>query len=438
MSQRKNRLSKILVIFYLPLFLIFCLATPSQAKTRKVEQFQSSLIPGTIVEYSVPLPNYSLGAITSGPDGALWFTGGKQVNSEIYVGRITTDGVITQYPVDNASYLFDITTGPDGNLWFTNPGFGIGRITLSGVVTNFTRFGIPFHIVNGSDGALWFTELLGHSIGRISTDGQVTGFMIPNFVQPVGVRPAAIALGPDGNIWFGELLRDNIGRITPSGVITEFPFPAINSTTTDMTVGADGALWFTMWGDSAIGRYTIGGNFTRFPIPDGANPYSIVSGPDGALWFTDENKSRVSRMTMTGELTHFPFPTQGSGSRGIAVGNDGNIWFVEGLNNRVGKVILSTFDLCIEDESNGNRLQVNTTTGEYQFTNCSGVTLGGTGTLKKRGSTLTLQHISSDRRVTVTIDTSTNRATASLQVFSQGRIFSITDRNILNNVCSCN
>jgi hypothetical protein len=96
------------------------------------------------------------------------------------------------------------------------------------------------------------------------------------------------------------------------------------------------------------------------------------------------------------------------------------------------------FDLCIQDDSNGNRLQVNSTTGAYQFTNCSGFTLGGTGTLTKRGSILTLQHISSDRRVTVTVDTSSNRATASIQLLSQGKTFTITDRNILNNSCACN
>lgn len=96
-----------------------------------------------------------------------------------------------------------------------------------------------------------------------------------------------------------------------------------------------------------------------------------------------------------------------------------------------------TFDLCTQDESNGNLLQVNTATGDYQFTNCAGLTVGGIGTLTRRGSLITLQHNAADRRVRASIDTSTNRATASVQLLSSGRTFSITDRNITNNTCAC-
>jgi hypothetical protein len=96
------------------------------------------------------------------------------------------------------------------------------------------------------------------------------------------------------------------------------------------------------------------------------------------------------------------------------------------------------FDLCIQDDSNGYILKINSTTGDYQFTTCSGYTLGGKGSLIVKGSLITLQHNTSDRRVMASIDTSANRATASLQMLSQGRTFSITDRNILNNACVCN
>lgn len=98
---------------------------------------------------------------------------------------------------------------------------------------------------------------------------------------------------------------------------------------------------------------------------------------------------------------------------------------------------VSNFNICIQDESNDNLLQINTTTGEYQFTNCAGLTIGGTGTLTKRGNQITLQHNASDRRVMASLDTSTKRATASVQLLSQGRTFSITDRNITNNTCAC-
>lgn len=94
------------------------------------------------------------------------------------------------------------------------------------------------------------------------------------------------------------------------------------------------------------------------------------------------------------------------------------------------------FDLCIQDDSNGNILKINSTTGAYQFTNCSGFTLGGTGILVVRGSILTFQDNRGDRRVLARIDSGVNKGTASIQVSGQ-QIFNITDRNTLNNACSC-
>ena len=57
-------------------------------------------------------------------------------------------------------------------MWFTNNGNNsIGRITTSGVISNYTAPSIdaPDGITAGPDGALWFTNLGNNSIGRITT-----------------------------------------------------------------------------------------------------------------------------------------------------------------------------------------------------------------------------------------------------------------------------
>ena len=96
------------------------------------------------------------------------------------------------------------------------------------------------------------------------------------------------------------------------------------------------------------------------------------------------------------------------------------------------------FDYCVQDESNGNLLKLNSITGDYQFMGCrSGLTLGGKGTLIKRGSLLFLQVVANDRRIMASIDRGTNRGTASVQVFSPASNFTIMDRNISNNSCAC-
>jgi hypothetical protein len=95
------------------------------------------------------------------------------------------------------------------------------------------------------------------------------------------------------------------------------------------------------------------------------------------------------------------------------------------------------FDICIQDDSSGSIFKFNSTTGDYQFNNCAGFTLNGLGGLIQRGGIITLQHYSSDRRVLARIDTSVNKATASIQLFSPSTTFTIIDRNTANNTCAC-
>jgi uncharacterized delta-60 repeat protein len=95
-----------------------------------------------------------------------------------------------------------------------------------------------------------------------------------------------------------------------------------------------------------------------------------------------------------------------------------------------------SFDTCIQDDGSGNIFQFNSTTGDYQFTNCTGLTTAGTGIVTHRGSLITLEYTGPDRRVLVRF-TSSNRATATIQLFSPRTTFTIMDRNTANNTCAC-
>ena len=70
-------------------------------------------------------------AITSGPDGNLWFT--ELLGN---VGKITTDGTITEHPVSDASGIAGIAAAPSGDaLWFTENDAGlVGSIGLDGTL----------------------------------------------------------------------------------------------------------------------------------------------------------------------------------------------------------------------------------------------------------------------------------------------------------------
>jgi len=76
---------------------------------------------------------------TTGPDGALWFTEANCVREQSSrcivgnkIGRITTAGAVTEFTIpSDGSGPHSITTGPDGALWFTEYyGNRVGRLVL--------------------------------------------------------------------------------------------------------------------------------------------------------------------------------------------------------------------------------------------------------------------------------------------------------------------
>ena len=94
------------------------------------------------------------------------------------------------------------------------------------------------------------------------------------------------------------------------------------------------------------------------------------------------------------------------------------------------------FDTCLQDESSGATLLVNTTSGDYLFLSCRGLLLTGTSSITRRGCLVALQVNGPDRRVLAKIDTCLNNGTASIQILSEGT-FAILDRNTRNNSCTC-
>ena len=287
--------------------------------------------------------------IVAGPDGNLWFT----KNNAGKIGRITLSGVVTEFAIPTGSSGPDsITRGSDGNLWFTEGNSAkIGRITPSGAVTEFglsDSNATPYSIVSGPDGNLWFTEFAIGKIGRITPSGAVTDFQTPS-------DPASIAAGGDGNLWFTERPGNHVDRITPSGAITQFPTLTMGRLVA-ITAASDGSLWFLSDTDDKIGRITTAGSVTEFSLPSAARGQALTAGPDGNVWSTGDHE--IARITPTGAVTEYAIPGSGGQVFGIVTGADGNLWFAES-DSQIGKFSLgacttSPTSLCL----NGGRFQV--------------------------------------------------------------------------------
>jgi len=97
-------------------------------------------------------------------------------SKENNIGRITTAGMITEFPVPTAgSAPRDITTGPDGNLWFTE--------YLGNKVGVLHRVAPMVYVANADS----------HSVTVIDPTTHMVVATIP-----VGLNPVNVAVTPNG------------------------------------------------------------------------------------------------------------------------------------------------------------------------------------------------------------------------------------------------
>jgi virginiamycin B lyase len=292
-------------------------------------------------EFPVPTPASGLTALTSGPDGNLWFLEFRANQ----VGKISTDGVFTEYPIPTPnSQPAGLAAGPDGNLWFAEfNGNQIGRITPKGAVTEFPGPTPNSHleqITAGADGNLWFLDDAGGpgrrgAVGRITPAGDITEFPV---VPQLNGGTHRIAAGPDGNVWFAEI--GALGRVTPTGDITLFPLHPANIVS-GIVAGPDGNVWFTDAEARAVGRMNpTTGKVTAFQVPSGNIPSDITVGPNGNLWFAEQSvralvNNGIAEVTTDGTFTEFTDPNPGTLPVALANGADGNVFFTDQGRNAI-------------------------------------------------------------------------------------------------------
>jgi len=143
---------------------------------------QSAVLDTTFEPVPTVTAEYDVGAgdnpeaVTSGPDGNIWFTkiGVITGTAVVYAGYLKADGTNRSYLIGSGFDAAGITTGPDRNLWLThytyeggtNKGF-VDRISPNGTVVTCLLTGakFPAGITTGPDRELWFTADVPPSIG---------------------------------------------------------------------------------------------------------------------------------------------------------------------------------------------------------------------------------------------------------------------------------
>jgi virginiamycin B lyase len=274
---------------------------------------------GTLTEFSVPSADKAINSeafdITLGPDGNLWsafsngFAGSKYITSII---RVTPDGAMTAFVLPNNVSARLLHFGQDGALWFSE-GNKLGRMTTDG---HFTEYPVPVpesaprngemvDLCVGPAGALWYTWYGANYIGRMTLSGQAKNFPIPY----TGLQ---IISGPDGALWYTEAespalgqsigaLRPGVfGHITTEGVVTEAPIET-NLAPLIFIPGLEGALWFTLFepGDQTmrLARTAAGGQVTIYSTPQFPLTSAVAAAP-GLIWLLDGTTNTLWRFRL--------------------------------------------------------------------------------------------------------------------------------------------
>lgn len=252
--------------------------------------------------------DFGFGGAATGPDGNVSFNDSENIWTVAASGKPR----LLSSSWRRLGLPDAMTTGPDGELWFTEEGIpaAIGRITAAGVVTRY-RIPTPFGgwvlagIVVGPDNALWFTEVPfdggSEAIGRMTTGGRYTRFVLPRVRGKLGPSIAgeggAIAVGADNALWFTEPLAHRIWRITTAGKITGYRVPTNGDWggPFGIAAGRHGVLWFTT--DTHFGRITPDGRITLWRVAGAREMTDVIPANNGTFWVPDVGANVVFHIT---------------------------------------------------------------------------------------------------------------------------------------------
>ncbi len=302
---------------------------------------------GSVTSFPVPVPEnapvqFMIVSLTTGPDGNVWFVAdfinSTGTDGQVVIGNVAPTGHVTEFPPipvpagQNASVNW-IVSGSGGDLWFgyvvadtayQSQNF-IGRVTTAGVVTLFpiSTIGPAAHaagglsLATGADGNLWFTEGFGKDFvfGRMSPSGVVSRFPIRS--QAPGA-PGEVGNGPNSSLIVtveNAKGRNEVFQVSTAGAITRYKVPeAISDAFSNYLGSADGSLWFAdTSGAFKLGRITASGVATTYNLSKLVHSRfhdfdSMAVGPDGNLYVLDPALPAVNHTTTVYRLSPSELP----------------------------------------------------------------------------------------------------------------------------------
>ncbi|GHO96333.1 hypothetical protein KSF_063810 [Reticulibacter mediterranei] len=255
-----------------------------------------------------------------------------KMNTQAAPMSANAQAAFSRYPVKTTSNpgLFGLAKGDTGSdFWFTESSANrIGKITTQGTITEYL---LPLEgyspnrgIANGPGDAIWFgydplTDqtpffapfYIGYIVGG---SGKVTLYELPNnLVVFIAIGP--LVRGSDDTLWFGNgtTTGGTLGRMTPDGHLTMYTLGSVYGGPYSLALGPDEALWFDVVGangnQNGIGRFTTSGDYTFYAVPEILNS-DVIAGTENDVWFSlgASSNNSIGRITTSGQLTRYYLP----------------------------------------------------------------------------------------------------------------------------------
>lgn len=268
------------------------------------------------------------GRMLLGPDRNVWFGLAGSTDSK-ELGRITTDGTVTEFDTPNDQQVVGLAVGPaslggPGNrIWMAQSGAVVrwNPSTATGDVFTVAALAGPRGITADRDGYIWVVD---DADGLIRLD-PATGAVLDEVNVP-GSGGRGIALGGDEALWWADFGQGTVNRTSASAPFTTTSV-AVGGGPQEVVAGPGGQIGYTNQGafPHEVGRIFPSAAFKALEVPD-TDPFGITLGSDRNYWIANFLSGDLGRLTPAGSYSSpVEFPPN-SGPRFVTPGRPGSLW----------------------------------------------------------------------------------------------------------------
>lgn len=178
---------------------------------------------GHVLEHFIPSADqFESESIVPETNEAVWITTERLSVKGTILELVASSGIVRTLNIPQLG--FSMVRGGDGNLWLPHFAERIARVTTQGVVTDFPTGpqSHPGELTVGQDGSIWF--IMHNARQWFAAHMTLQGKIVDRYQLPFGIEPIALRVGKDGSVWVSYIVKKTSidGNAETVGRIVEF------------------------------------------------------------------------------------------------------------------------------------------------------------------------------------------------------------------------